>query len=88
RLHKFFQLSPLIKTTTFPKQLAHQPTIPINPQPPNPTSHLKLHHQLTIPFPQKLLTLKLNQLKQTTKKQHPPNIYTILPQHKLKPQQP
>ncbi|WP_222123224.1 hypothetical protein, partial [Bacillus pumilus] len=62
-LHKFLKLSPLIKTTTFAKQLPHQPTISINPTHAKPSADLKEADQLKIPFRQKLLTLQLNHLK-------------------------
>ncbi|WP_145400217.1 RNA-binding S4 domain-containing protein [Staphylococcus epidermidis] len=82
-LHKYLKVSPLLKPPTLPKQITEQPPLTLNPNLPKPPTHIKQNHQLIIPFPQKLLTVKLTPLTHHPTKQNPKPIYHFIKQQPI-----
>ena len=78
RLDKFLKVSRLIKRRTLAKEVADQGRISINGQ------VAKAADELTIRFGQKIVTVKINELKETTKKEDAANMYSLVREEKVK----
>ncbi|MGF9964715.1 MULTISPECIES: RNA-binding S4 domain-containing protein [Bacillus] len=83
RLDKFLKVSRLIKRRTLAKEVADQGRIMINGQAAKASSTVKVEDELTIRFGQKIVTVKINELKETTKKEDAANLYTIVREEKV-----
>lgn len=68
RLDKFLKVSRLIKRRTLAKQVADQGRITINDKVAKASSVVKESDELAIRFGQKIVTVKINVLKESTKK--------------------
>lgn len=77
RLDKFLKVSRLIKRRTLAKEVADQGRIMINGIQAKASSNVKVGDELTIRFGQKLLTIKIADLKEISKKDEAANLYTI-----------
>lgn len=75
RLDKFLKVSRLIKRRTLAKEVADQGRITINGAVAKASSAVKVGDVLTIQFGQKKLTVKVTDLKETTKKEEAANLY-------------
>lgn len=84
RLDKFLKVSRLIKRRTLAKEVADQGRIMINGQVAKASSVIKVDDELMIRFGQKIVTAKVNELKETTKKEDAVNMYTIVREEKVK----
>lgn len=71
RLDKFLKVSRLIKRRTLAKEVADQGRITVNGNQAKASSDVKAGDELTVRFGQKLVTVKVNELKETTKKKKP-----------------
>lgn len=83
RLDKFLKVSRLIKRRTLAKQVADQGRITINGKVAKASSVVKESDELAIRFGQKIVTVKINLLKESTKKEDATSMYTILKEEKL-----
>ncbi|ENQ3080772.1 RNA-binding S4 domain-containing protein [Bacillus sp. WLY-B-L8] len=83
RLDKFLKVSRLIKRRTLAKEVADQGRIMINGQVAKASSTVKAEDELTIRFGQKVVTVKINELKETTKKEDAANLYTVVREEKV-----
>ncbi|NPC94954.1 RNA-binding S4 domain-containing protein [Bacillus sp. WMMC1349] len=83
RLDKFLKVSRLIKRRTLAKEVADQGRILINGQKAKASSDVKAGDELVVRFGQKLVTVTVNELKDTTKKDEATSMYTILKEEKL-----
>ncbi|WP_416829579.1 RNA-binding S4 domain-containing protein [Ectobacillus polymachus] len=83
RLDKFLKVSRLIKRRTLAKEVADQGRISINGLPAKASTVVKVNDILTVRFGQKLVTVKINELKETTKKEDAANMYTIVGEEKV-----
>ena len=83
RLDKFLKVSRLIKRRTLAKEVADQGRISINGNQAKASSDVKPGDELTVRFGQMLVTVQVNELKDTTKKEEAANMYTILKEEKL-----
>ncbi|MFJ7936816.1 RNA-binding S4 domain-containing protein [Sporosarcina sp. NPDC096371] len=83
RLDKFLKVSRLIKRRTLAKQVADQGRITINGKVAKASSVVKETDELAIRFGQKIVTVKINLLKESTKKEDATSMYTILKEEKL-----
>ena len=83
RLDKFLKVSRLIKRRTLAKQVADQGRITINGKVAKASSVVKEGDELAIRFGQKVVTAKVDQLKESTKKEDAASMYTILKEEKL-----
>ncbi|ATL38069.1 MULTISPECIES: RNA-binding S4 domain-containing protein [Bacillus amyloliquefaciens group] len=83
RLDKFLKVSRLIKRRTLAKEVADQGRITVNGNHAKASSDVKAGDELTVRFGQKLVTVKVNELKETTKKEEAAGMYTIVKEEKL-----
>lgn len=82
RLDKFLKVSRLIKRRTLAKEVADQGRISINGTQAKASSDVKEGDEPQIRFGQKLVTVQVNELKDTTKKEEAAGMYTVLKEEK------
>lgn len=78
RIDKFLKVSRLIRRRTLAKQVADQGRIEINGQVAKASSSVKEGDELAIRFGQKIVTVKVEMIKNTTKKDEAESMYTLL----------
>ncbi|EKN62654.1 YabO [Schinkia azotoformans LMG 9581] len=83
RLDKFLKVSRLIKRRTLAKEVADQGRISINGVQAKASSTVKVGDELTIRFGQKLVTVKIDAIKDTTKKEDATSMYTVVKEEKI-----
>lgn len=82
RLDKFLKVSRLIKRRTLAKEVADQGRITINGVTAKASSNVKIGDELTIRFGQKLVTLKVTDLQETTRKENAASLYEVIREEK------
>jgi ribosomal 50S subunit-recycling heat shock protein len=82
RLDKFLKVSRIIKRRTLAKEVADQGRITINRTVAKASSDVKVGDELKIRFGQKIVTAKINELKETVRKEEADNMYTIVSEEK------
>ena len=88
RIDKFLKVSRLIRRRTLAKQVADQGRITINDKVAKASSIVKEGDQLAIRFGQKIVTVKIERIKNTTKKEESASLYTILNEEMLEKVEP
>ncbi|MDQ0273091.1 RNA-binding S4 domain-containing protein [Cytobacillus purgationiresistens] len=83
RLDKFLKVSRLIKRRTLAKEVSDQGRISINGIQAKASSTVKVGDELSVRFGQKLVTVQINKLQETTKKDEAADMYTIVKEEKL-----
>ncbi|MGG3890577.1 RNA-binding S4 domain-containing protein [Metabacillus fastidiosus] len=83
RLDKFLKVSRLIKRRTLAKEIADQGRITINGVTAKASSSVKIGDELLIRFGQKLVTVRIEDLKDTTRKEDAANLYTIVSEERI-----
>lgn len=83
RLDKFLKVSRLIKRRTLAKEVADQGRITINGKVAKASSIVKEGDELAIRFGQKVVTAKVEALKDSTKKEDAASMYSIIKEEKL-----
>lgn len=83
RLDKFLKVSRLIKRRTLAKEVADQGRISINGVQAKASSNVKEGDELTVRFGQKLVTVRIDKIQDTTKKEAAAEMYTVLKEEKL-----
>lgn len=83
RLDKFLKISRLIKRRTLAKEVADKGRITVNDLQAKASSNVKVGDELTIQFGQKLVTVKIEKLQESTKKDDAANMFTVLKEEKL-----
>lgn len=83
RLDKFLKVSRLIKRRTLAKEVADQGRITINGLQAKASSNIKVGDELTIKFGQKLVTVKINAIKETPKKEEAATMYTVIKEERI-----
>lgn len=78
RLDKFLKVSRLIKRRTVAKEICDKGRISVNGQVAKAGTNLKVGDELAIQFGQKLVTVKVNDLKETVKKEDADSMYTVI----------
>ncbi|UOE94197.1 RNA-binding S4 domain-containing protein [Alkalihalobacillus sp. LMS39] len=78
RLDKFLKVSRLIKRRTLAKEVADKGRITVNGQVAKAGTDLKVGDQLVVRFGHKLVTVTVDQLKETSKKEEAQMMYTIV----------
>jgi ribosomal 50S subunit-recycling heat shock protein len=78
RLDKFLKVSRLIKRRTVAKEISDQGRILINGSAAKASSTVKPGDELVVRFGQKTVTLQINELKETVKKEDAASMYTIV----------
>ncbi|KZE36110.1 hypothetical protein AV656_15520 [Bhargavaea cecembensis] len=83
RLDKFLKVSRLIKRRTLAKEVADQGRIMVNGKKAKASTDVKEGDELAIRFGQKLVTARVEMLKDSVKKDEAGNMFTILKEEKL-----
>ncbi|WP_019536411.1 RNA-binding S4 domain-containing protein [Paenibacillus ginsengihumi] len=78
RLDKFLKLSRLIKRRTVAKDVSEQGRVWINGREAKPSSAVKIGDELTVQFGQKSVTVRVEQLTESTRKEDAAKMYTLL----------
>lgn len=82
RLDKFLKVSRLIKRRTLAKEVSDQGRILVNGQTAKASTIVKVGDELVIRFGQKLVTVKIDRIQETTKKDEAAEMYTIVKEEK------
>ncbi len=77
------KVSRLIKRRTLAKEVADQGRILINGLAAKASSTVKMGDELTIRFGQKVVTVKIEDLKETTKKEDANKLYSVVKEEKV-----
>ncbi|EQB94437.1 hypothetical protein GA8_16960 [Geobacillus sp. A8] len=85
RLDKFLKVSRLIKRRTLAKEIADQGRVWINGHVAKASSDVKVGDELTIQFGQKRVTVKVTDLKETTKKEEATGLYELIREERTAP---
>ena len=83
RIDKFLKDSRLIKRRTLAKEVAVQGRITINGKVAKASSTVKVGDELAIRFGQKIVTARVEELRETTKKEEAASMFTILKEERL-----
>ena len=83
RLDKFLKVSRLIKRRPLAKQVADQGRITINGNQAKASTTVKIDDELVIKFGQKIVTLKVDELKNTTRKDEAAMLYSIIKEEQV-----
>ena len=78
RLDKFLKVSRLIKRRTVAKDVSDQGRVWINGREAKASSTVKVGDELTIQFGQKVVTVRIERLAETTRKDEASGLYTLL----------
>lgn len=83
RLDKFLKVSRLIKRRTLAKEVADQGRITINGKVAKASSTVKVGDELAIRFGQKIVTARVEELRDSVKKDEAASMFTILKEERL-----
>jgi ribosomal 50S subunit-recycling heat shock protein len=78
RLDKFLKVSRLIKRRTLAKEICEQGRISINGKPAKASTMIQLGDVLHIRFGQKLVSVRVDEVKEAAKKDEASSMFTIL----------
>lgn len=78
RLDKFLKVSRLIKRRTVAKDVSEQGRVLINGRESKPSSAVKVGDEITVQFGQKLVTVRVERLAETTRKEEAATMYTLV----------
>lgn len=88
RLDKFLKVSRLIKRRTLAKEVAVQGRITINDKVAKASSTVKVGDELAIRFGQKIVTARIEEIRETSRKDDAANMFTILKEERLEKVEP
>ena len=88
RLDKYLKVSRLIKRRTLAKEVADQGRITINEKVAKASSAVKIGDVLAIRFGQKIVTARVEELRDTVKKEDATKMFTILKEERLEKVEP
>lgn len=83
RLDKFLKVSRLIKRRTIAKEVAENQRILINDKIAKPSSEVNIGDIIKISFGNKLVTIKVNDLQNSIKKEDAQSMYEVIAEEKL-----
>lgn len=78
RLDKFLKVSRLIKRRTVAKDVSDQGRVLINGREAKPSATVKVGDEITVQFGQKLVTVRVERLAETTRKDEAASLYTVV----------
>lgn len=87
RLDKFLKVSRLIKRRTLAKEVADQGRVSINGIQAKASSNVKEGDELTVRFGQKLVTVRIDKIVETTKKEAAAEMYSVLKEEQIQDKQ-
>lgn len=83
RLDKFLKVSRLIKRRTLAKEVADQGRIQVNGNAAKASSDVKIGDELKIRFGQKMLTVRVESLRETVKKDEAATLYSVVKEEEV-----
>ena len=83
RLDKYLKVSRIIKRRTVAKEVAHKGRIKVNGILAKSSTDLKMNDQIEIQFGNKLLTVKVLEMKDSTKKEDALKMYEIISEKRI-----
>ncbi|KIL52520.1 RNA-binding S4 domain-containing protein [Jeotgalibacillus soli] len=83
RLDKFLKVSRLIKRRTLAKEVADQGRISINGQQAKASSTVKVGDELTVRFGQRIVTVQVDRLQETMRKEEAMTMYSVIKEERL-----
>ncbi|MBY0148330.1 RNA-binding S4 domain-containing protein [Neobacillus niacini] len=83
RLDKYLKVSRLIKRRTLAKEVSDQGRILINGKEAKASSTVKVGDELTIRLGQRLVTARVDQIQDTTRKEAAAEMYTIIKEERI-----
>ncbi|MCP8618180.1 RNA-binding S4 domain-containing protein [Salirhabdus salicampi] len=84
RLDKFLKISRLIKRRTMAKEVAEQGRIQINGNPAKASTKVSVGDELTIRLGQKWITISIQRITETVKKEEASTLYKVLKEEQVK----
>ncbi|GIO69568.1 RNA-binding S4 domain-containing protein [Paenibacillus sp. KQZ6P-2] len=78
RVDKFLKVSRLIKRRTVAKDVSDQGRVLINGREAKPSSTVKIGDEITVQFGQKLVTVKVERLAESTRKDEAASLYSLV----------
>ncbi|NBD28076.1 RNA-binding S4 domain-containing protein [Paenibacillus glycinis] len=85
RLDKFLKVSRLIKRRTVAKDVSDQGRVWINDREAKASSDVKAGDELKIQYGQKIVTVRVERIAETTKKDEASGMYTLLKEESRQP---
>ncbi|MCD1261882.1 RNA-binding S4 domain-containing protein [Paenibacillus athensensis] len=86
RLDKFLKVSRLIKRRTVAKDVSDQGRVWINGRDAKPSTAVKVGDELSIQFGQKKVTVRVEALAESTRKEDAAKMYTLLREEAYQPE--
>lgn len=83
RLDKFLKVSRLIKRRTMAKEVSDQGRIAVNGVPAKASTNVKEGDELTIRFGQRIVTVKIERIQETSRKEEAAEMYQIIKEERL-----
>jgi ribosomal 50S subunit-recycling heat shock protein len=83
RLDKFLKVSRIIKRRTLAKEVSDQGRISINGQQAKASSTVKVGDELIVRLGQRVITAKVEQLQENTRKEAAAEMYTIVKEERV-----
>ncbi|MCZ0703595.1 ribosomal 50S subunit-recycling heat shock protein [Natronobacillus azotifigens] len=83
RLDKFLKISRLIKRRTLAKEVADQGRITINGSQAKASSNVVVGDELAIRFGQKIVTIRVESVKEVVRKDEATTLYTVMKEEKV-----
>lgn len=83
RLDKFLKVSRLIKRRTLAKEVSDQGRIEINGKEAKASSTVKVGDELTLKLGQRKVTVRIERIQETTRKEEAAEMYTIIKEEKV-----
>lgn len=83
RIDKFLKVSRIIRRRTLAKEVAEQGRVEINGQIAKASSVVSVGDTITVRFGQKIVTFKVERIKDTTKKDEAAGMYTIVKEEQI-----
>lgn len=82
RLDKYLKVSRLVKRRTVAKEMCQKGRILVNGQVAKPGTNIKMNDEIAIQFGQKLVTVRVDAIREMIKKEEAMTMYTVLREEK------
>ncbi|CAM3968974.1 RNA-binding S4 domain-containing protein [Mesobacillus zeae] len=87
RLDKFLKVSRLIKRRTLAKEVSDQGRITVNGQTAKASTTVKAGDEMTIRFGQRSVTVRIERLQETSRKDEAAEMYTVVKEERISDQE-
>ena len=82
-LDKFLKVSRLIKRRTLAKEVSDQGRILVNGIQAKASTNVKVGDELTVRFGQRIVTVKIDKIQETTKKEEAAKMYSVIKEERV-----